>query len=379
MVEIKRDVDRAKLINDALNQRQIGAWERIDETYEKARTLMNDVKNVQEKHSNFETGGRKKLAKNSDTKKVSSENENWFSSWYKDNTQIETALYHILTWKIHGESSCFIGDSDSLILKPNFFKEGLEYIQSKFPFLKRFTIYGRTKSAARKTMDDLKVFKDAGLNRIHFGLESGNDQVLKFMKKGVTGADHVKGCLNAKEAGISCSVYVMPGLGGKKWSREHALDTAKVITEIEPEFVRLRSLEVFPTTILGEEQKLGNFIPASEEEVVREIKMMVENINSVCELTSDSAANLLSVWGKLPRDRNQMLKIIDDYLELSPHEKLVFSADARMRSFINQYGDYEALNPIISPFIKNGKLDFRKMDDNDLKSVIIQIRSKLMP
>jgi len=99
---------------------------------------MNDIKNAKEKQSVLESNGKKIEGGNSKVKDDLSENEGWFSSWYKDNTQIETALYHVLTWKIHGESSCFIGDSDSLILKPQFFKEGMDYIRMKFPFLKRF-------------------------------------------------------------------------------------------------------------------------------------------------------------------------------------------------------------------------------------------------
>jgi len=220
----------------------------------------------------------------------------------------------------------------------------------------------------------------AGLNRVHFGLESGSDRVLAFMNKGESSAEHVEGCLKIKEAGLSCSLYIMPGLGGVKLSEEHALETARVINAVSPDFVRLRTLEIFPRTPLERAVKDGEFEECPEEQVVRELRVLIGSIEAETELLSDSASNLLGLYGKLPGDRSRLLQAIDDYLALGEREKRVYSFHSRLHSFLGQYGGLpEDLYEILSPYFTDEGMDLSRCPDDRLVSLTRTIRSRLMP
>jgi len=172
----------------------------------------------------------------------------------------------------------------------------------------------------------------------------------------------------------------MPGLGGQALSNDHAKETADALNQIQPDYIRLRSHEIFPKTPLEKQYERGNFLQATETQMVEEIKYWVETLNGPAELLSDSASNLLSVNGRLPEDRNQMLSEIDSFLELPAREKLIFSAQSRLQSFMGQYGSLSGdIYQAIAPYIPNGTLNLKEMPDDDLKSLITLIRSKLMP
>jgi hypothetical protein len=305
----------------------------------------------------------------------------WFLPWFKDKPNLEDSLNHVLTWRAAGAGTCFLGDADSLILKPEFLGETLKEIKKDFPSLKRFTVYGRTKSAARiRTLEDLRKYREAGLDRVHFGLESGSDTVLRFMNKGVTRNEQIDAGLKTKAAGLSCSVYVMPGLGGDQWSEEHATETADVLTRIGPDYIRLRSLQVFPQTPLHAAVKAGEFAEADEPKVVREIRTLIAEIEAETEILSDSASNLLSINGRLPADRPAMLEEIDRYLALSDREKRVFSLHSRLQSFQGQYGGLTPdIAQALTPFVSRGRLDASRMPDATMGEITRLIRAKLMP
>lgn len=389
--EIKEDVDRAKMINDLLIEYRIGTEYSASASYREAAHLIEKIRtvNMEEKQSEkpITVHDQNQSAKSdpSSPSQFGTEDEEderlaWFASWFKDKPTVEDSIYHVLNWQLGGAQTCFLGDSNSLLLSPDFFTEALTYIKDTFPTLNRFTIYGRTKTAANKDIKDLRAFKDAGLHRVHFGLESGNDTVLRFMKKGVTATEHIQGCLKAKEAGLSCCVYVMPGLGGAQWSEEHAIDTAKVLTEITPDYIRLRSLEIFPKTDLSAAVLRGDFIEAPEEQVAKEIRIMVECIEAECEIVSDSASNLLNVNGTLPNGREKLIQVIDHYLSLSPREKLAFSLESRLQSFVGQYGGltHDVLHAV-APYVTDHGIDISGAADHEIMNIIKLIRSKLMP
>jgi radical SAM superfamily enzyme YgiQ (UPF0313 family) len=305
----------------------------------------------------------------------------WFLRWFREKPDLEDSLSHVLSWLLGGGQTCFLGDADSLILKPAFLKETIQEIKRNFPTLERFTVYGRTRTAARvRTLEELRAFSEAGLQRVHFGLESGSDNVLRFVRKGVTREEHVEGAVKTREAGLSCGVYVMPGLGGAKWSEEHARDTADVITRITPDYVRLRSLQVFPQTPLDEAIKSGDFQEADEEQVVREIRNMVEEIDTNTEIVSDSASNLLNINGRLPRDRSAMLHEINRFLSLSPSDQRLFSLESRLRSFVGQYGGLsEDISQALRPYMTDSSLDLTQIQDTEIEALTRLVRSKLMP
>ncbi|MCL1864677.1 MAG: radical SAM protein [Spirochaetes bacterium] len=373
--EVKADISNAKQIDDLLYENGIGIPDYSEADYYRVSSLIDKIKKAKNLPEKTETDTQNCANDDMD------ERMKWFMSWFKDKPVLEDSIYHIISWRIGGGKTCFLGDADSLILKPDFLHDTMNHIKNSFPALERFTIYGRTRTAAQvRSLNELKEFYNAGLNRVHFGLESGSDNVLSLINKGVTAAQHIDGCLKVKDAGLSCSIYIMPGLGGSKLSQENAFETARVINAIEPDFVRLRTLEIFPSTPLEAMRRDGSFQEASEEEVVRELKILIENINCNTEILSDSASNLLDIYGSLPRDKYPMLRVIDSYLLLSPREKLEFSLNSRLNSFMGQYGNLiEDIYFKLSPYILNGALHTDSMSDSDISSIIRLIRSKLMP
>ena len=243
--------------------------------------------------------------------------------------------YSVAAWLYYGGENVFLQDANSLILKTADLVEILTYLKEKFPGIQRITSYCRSHTAARKTPDEFRQLKQAGLSRIHIGMESGCDDVLSLINKGVTASDHIKGGLNVKEGGLELSEYVMPGLGGVTFSQRHALDTANVLNAIHPDFIRLRTLHVVPGTQLDEMMKKGEFQPLTDDEVVQEIKIFTENLNvRGSYLASDHILNLLeNVEGKLPEDKDKILSVIKKYLELSPKDRQIFRLGRRLGAF----------------------------------------------
>ena len=240
-------------------------------------------------------------------------------------------FYTVAAWLYFGGENVFLQDANSLILKTTDLLAILDFLREKFPQIKRITSYCRSHTAARKTVDEFEQLKKAGLSRIHIGMESGCDEVLSLIHKGVTANDHIKAGLNIRQAGIELSEYVMPGLGGAKWTRQHALETARVINAINPDFIRLRTLHVVPGTQMDELMKNGEFQPLNDEDILREINLFIENLNvQGTYLASDHILNLLEeLEGKFPADKPIMLSAIRRYFELSNEDRLIFRLGRR--------------------------------------------------
>ena len=229
-------------------------------------------------------------------------------------------------WLYFGAGSVFLQDANSLIMKAEDLAEIISYLRQQIPGIRRITSYARSRTLARRSLEQLVMLREAGLNRIHIGLESGYDPVLQFMQKGNTAEDHIKaGCL-VREAGISLSEYVMPGLGGKRWWREHAVATADVLNQINPDFIRLRSLRVPKSASLFENIEAGEMELLDDDDVVLEIRLFIENLNGITSaVASDHIMNLLEdISGVLPEDKGKMLSVADQYLALSESERLVY-------------------------------------------------------
>jgi len=371
------DIGRAKLIDDFLTQEGIGVPHYSGGDYGRVRLL---VERVREAKGISQSEADEEWLPAEPVRDMDPRLE-WFRTWFKEESTVEDSMGHVLTWRMAGGETCFLGDSDGLILKADFLSPVIERVKKSFPTISRFTVYGRTKSAAHlRTLNELKDFRKAGLHRVHFGLESGSDRVLELINKGETSADHIEGCLKTKQAGLSCSIYVMPGLGGKALSQEHARETARVINKVGPDFIRLRTLEIFPGTPLDEASRRGAFTECDEEELVKELKIMLEEIDVHTEIMSDSASNLLDLFGRLPGDREKLLKVVNRYLGLSKKEKLAFSLNSRLRSFMGQYGSLsEDLIQALTPYIDGNDIDISQARDEDLERIIRLIRGKLMP
>lgn len=137
------------------------------------------------------------------------------------------------------------------------------------------------------------------------------------------------------DAGISLSEYIMPGLGGKAMSEGHAVETARVLNAIDPDFIRVRSCRVIPGTPLDEKTRRGEFIPLSDFETVEELRLLISHLEGITsEIVSDHMLNLLQeVRGALPKDKERMLAAINDFLALPIHEKELFQVGARLGWF----------------------------------------------
>jgi len=244
--------------------------------------------------------------------------------------QYGQCMHNVVLWLGTGGKSAFLQDSNTLIMRTPELTQVITFLRKTFPSLNRVTTYARSHTAARKSLAELKDLKDAGLDRIHIGLETGYDPLLAYMEKGCTAKNHIEGGTKVKEAGISLCEYVMPGLGGKKMSREHARETAKVLNEIDPDYIRLRSLHVTPAMPLWTKLQDGDFELQTEDEVAKEIGAFIENLQVTSHLKSDHILNLfMEVEGKMPEDKGKCLNIINKYLSLPDEERLNFNFGRR--------------------------------------------------
>ncbi|HUL00154.1 MAG TPA: radical SAM protein, partial [Nitrospirota bacterium] len=226
----------------------------------------------------------------------------------------------------------FLQDADAIIMPCDRLVQVLRFIRQKLPGVERITAYARSSTLARRKMSDLKDLQEAGLSRVHVGLESGCDEVLQFVRKGVTAATQLDGCQRVREAGLELCCYVMPGLGGRKLSEQHARETGRLIAAIKPNHVRLRTCFVLQGTPLAEAYTKGLFEPIGDEEIVREIRIFLSIIaDTQTELISDHRMNLLlELRGVLPRDHDQLMRIVDHFLELGSEEKKLFIIGRRL-------------------------------------------------
>jgi biotin synthase-like enzyme len=242
-----------------------------------------------------------------------------------------TATFHnVALWLYMGGESAFLQDANTLIMRTGELAEVIRFLKKTLPSIKRITSYGRSKTAAKKSVEELKELGEAGLSRLHIGLESGYDPLLQYMDKGVTAAGHIKGGRNIVEAGISLCEYVVLGLGGKQMWREHATETARVLNAIDPDYIRVRTLTINNRMPLYDEIKQGNFLRATDEETIEEEKLFIENLECHSNFVSDHITNLLQeIEGKLPRDKERLLAIIDRFQSLSAPERANFIVGRR--------------------------------------------------
>lgn len=225
-------------------------------------------------------------------------------------------------------TSAFLQDADTLIIPTEELVEIIGYLKTKFPKINRITSYARSKSMKKKSVDQYKALKEAGLSRIHTGMESGSARVLKMIKKGSRPEDIIAGGMRVMESGISLSEYIMPGVGGKELSREHAIETAKILNMIRPDFIRVRTFAMHPMSPMQKLVEDGTFVLMTDEEVVEEIRLLVENLEEMHShfRCADFSLNLLMhVDGYLDEKKGAMLEELDKYLALSKEQKKAYS------------------------------------------------------
>ncbi len=290
-------------------------------------------------------------------------NEQVIQHLYCGHNGVSSSYVNVAMWLYYGEGSVFLQDGNNVVMKTEDLAEVLRLLTRTFPEIQRITTYARSKTIAkRKTVEDLKTLRDAGLNRIHIGLESGSDEVLKLIKKGVTAAEHIEAGCKVKEAGMELSEYVIPGAGGEKLSREHALETARVLNAINPDFIRLRTLRIVEGAGLDELVAASEFFPLGDEDIVREIRLMIEHLEGITSrLVSDHVLNLLEeVEGKFPEDKPWMLATIDRFLHMPAEDRRNFRFGRRATLYrtmddMNNPALYNRVESAVQHIVKSGE------------------------
>ena len=247
----------------------------------------------------------------------------------------QQAFVAALNWYAGGMTSIFLQDANSLVIKPEQLIRILKHLRLRFPWVQRTTSYARSHTIARINDDHLKQMHEAGLNRIHIGLESGSDAVLKRVRKGVDKKTQIKAGQKVKKAGMELSEYVMPGLGGRDLSAEHAVETADALNRIDPDFIRLRTLAIPNHIPLAEAYRAGTFKKLNDVEMVRELRMFIDNLEGIQSMVaSDHILNLFEeIKGRLPDAKPHMLAVLDRFLALTPKEQCRFQVGRRMGVF----------------------------------------------
>ena len=253
----------------------------------------------------------------------------------------------VALWLYGGGKTVFLQDANSLVLKTDQLVEILNYLKKRLPSIERIATYARAKTVSQKTVEELRDLGRAGISRIHMGLETGYDLVLQYIQKGVTAKEHIEAGKKVKESGISLSEYVILGLGGKGMWREHAVETARVLNQIDPDFIRVRTLKVLKTMPLHEKIEKGEFVLLSDDEIVVEERLFIENLEGInSTFVSDHILNLLEeVEGKFPEEKEKMLTRIDRYLALSAEEKANFRLGRRT-------GFYRSMDDLSNPELR---------------------------
>ncbi|MBD3236308.1 MAG: radical SAM protein [Candidatus Eisenbacteria bacterium] len=232
--------------------------------------------------------------------------------------------------------SVFLADSDALVHPRRL--EIVRRVRAAFPEAERITSYSRLSTLRRLSPEKMRDLREAGLTRVHAGLESGSARVLERACKGITPAQAIAGGRRAVEAGFSVCLYVLCGLGGEEDWEEHARETARVIAALRPQFVRLRSLALLPETPLREAWEAGRFVPIAPITRLRETRLLVERLSQLLlehgdgsaetpaeiEIVSDHFTN--QVWvdaavvyegihGRVPREQARLLAILDHAID----------------------------------------------------------------
>jgi radical SAM superfamily enzyme YgiQ (UPF0313 family) len=209
----------------------------------------------------------------------------------------------------------FLQDGDALVYPFSKLVEALKYLDEKFPNLERIGSYATPQDILRRDVKQLKELKQLKLSILYTGLESGDDAILQKVGKGVTGDQLIEAGRKAKEAGLILSLTIILGLGGVERSGQHVKETARVLNEIDPEFVGALTLTLVPGTPLYQEWKQGSFTPLNPFEFLEELRGIVEDSRfSSCFFSSMHASNYLSIRGLLPRDKERMLAELEHVL-----------------------------------------------------------------
>ena len=212
----------------------------------------------------------------------------------------------VFNWLAAGSRTAFLQDADSMSMRPREFIVVLKHLRQTLSSLTRVTTYARSKTLYKRKPEELRMIREAGLDRLHIGLETGDDEVLSLVHKGVTSAEQIEGGRKAVAAGFQVSMYWMPDLGGRERWRQHAENTARVLSAIDPHYIRSRPLVPRPGTPLYDEVAEERLHLSSPHERLEELALMIGGLEVSSKVCFDHAMN---AWS----DRRGALLFRQDY------------------------------------------------------------------
>jgi len=217
----------------------------------------------------------------------------------------------------------FLADGNALAMDTTQLKDTLDVLRGDLPNLDRVGVYGYAKDVRNKSVEDLRELREAGLGIVYLGLETGDDELLRWARKGVTTEENISACKKIRDAGIPLSLTIILGLGGLDNSERHAKPTAKVLYEIDPEYIGTLTLMIPPGTRINEMVQNKEFVPMSPMEILTELKILVEGLKlSSCVFRTNHASNYLPIRGTLNTDKEAILKVLSDTISSDDTSKL---------------------------------------------------------
>lgn len=216
----------------------------------------------------------------------------------------------------------FLADGDALVCKTQDLESILHFIQGKFPECRQVTLYGSPRSILMKDQEELDKLQRLGISMIYMGLESGNDGVLAYMKKGVTAQEMIEAAHKVKKAGIRLSVTAISGLGGRKLWKDHAKDTGLVLSEMKPDYIGLLTLMIEEGLPLADKIRSGEFELLNPYDILIETKEMIKYLDCPgCLFRSNHASNYVNLRGTLNQDKGTMIHLLDEAIKGNIHMK----------------------------------------------------------
>lgn len=289
----------------------------------------------------------------------------------------QEACYMAYNWIQSGMQSVFFQDGNSILMNPDGMIEVLEYLKATFPQIQRITSYARSDTINRLSLERLTRYRELGLNRFHIGLETGNDYILKLMNKGVDKATQIQAGIKAKAAGIEINEFYMPNMGGREYARESALDTADVMNQVNPDFIRIRSMALAENLEMYEDYQSGLLTRPNDIETIQEIRLFIENLHGITSVVdSDHILNiLLELRGKLPEGKDRMLATIDRFLEMPEDTQNIFRLGRRIGVMSNLR---DLNNSILVDKVKQ-TMDRSGIDKTNIDMVCDQLMIRCIP
>ncbi len=209
----------------------------------------------------------------------------------------------------------FLADGDALIAKSSFLHALLAKLASSFPNLQRVSCYSSPQSLAVRSLEEMRALRDAGLSLYYLGIESGSNAVLERLKKGVDAAEMIRVAKKAQAAGVKLSTMILLGAGNRAGSREHALESARVVNAIQPRFVSTLVMTPVEGTPLWDEAQRGEVDELEPLELARELREFVAALELESSIfRSNHASNYLALAGTLPKDRAKLVAALDRVL-----------------------------------------------------------------